>query len=216
MKTVISKLLPAITLIIIPPILLTIWWAQFPESVPIHWNYKGEVDGWGSKNSLILISLIPLITYGIFMAAPFIDPKKRIAEMGSKFYNLSLGLSLFLTLISCFIMIIAKNGQMLPTNILIGLLGGFFAFLGNYMKTIKPNYFIGIKTPWTLENETVWKKTHQLGSKLWFVGGIVIFILSLLINTQAINTVFVAVALVMALIPVVYSYFVYRSLSHKV
>ncbi|MDR6237151.1 SdpI family protein [Aureibacter tunicatorum] len=208
----VSKLVPSIILASIPPILLIIWWPDFSEPVPIHWNYKGEADQWGTKNSLILISLIPFIIYGIMMAVPFIDPKKRILEMGNKFYNLSLGITLFLTIISCFIMVISKSGQTLPNNLIIGLLGGLFAFLGNYMKTVKPNYFIGIKTPWTLENETVWKKTHLLGGKLWFIGGISILVLSLILTPTTLFIAFISIILVITLIPFTYSFIIYKSL----
>ena len=69
--------------------------------------------------------------------------------------------------------------------VIIGLL---FAFLGNYFKTIKPNYFIGIKTPWTLENEEVWKKTHLIGGKLWFIGGLLMALTFVLPNKMQFYT----------------------------
>ena len=68
------------------------------------------------------------------------------------------------------------------TFLIFPLIGLLFAFLGNYFKTIKPNYFIGIRTPWTLENEEVWKKTHLIGGKLWFVGGLLMALTFVLPN----------------------------------
>jgi uncharacterized membrane protein len=79
--------------------------------------------------------------------------------------------------------------------------------LGNYFQAVRPNYFIGIRTPWTLENEQTWKKTHRLGGRLWMAGGILIAILSLIIwNNLAIAITFGVILSVMVMVPVVYSY----------
>ena len=91
--------------------------------------------------------------------------------MGNKLNYLRFALSLFMSAIAVFIIYSVQQSQSKPTFIFI-LIGLLFTILGNYFKTIKPNYFIGIRTPWTLENEDVWKKTHLLGGKLWFVGRI--------------------------------------------
>ena len=85
------------------------------------------------------------------------------------------------------------------------LVGGLFMFLGNYFQAIKPNYFIGIRTPWTLENENVWRKTHQLGGKLFFIAGLLIMILPFVLH-QYFHEIFLTIIFSAALIPVIYSY----------
>ncbi|MDP9040747.1 MAG: SdpI family protein, partial [Bacteroidota bacterium] len=88
--------------------------------------------------------------------------------------------------------------------------GLLFAFIGNYMHNIKPNYFAGFRLPWTLENEENWKKTHALAGKLWFVGGIFISVICLLLPPKPSIAAFYTIMIVITLIPCVYSYRLYR------
>ena len=89
----------------------------------------------------------------------------------------------------------------------VGLL---LCLIGNYMHTIKPNYFAGLRLPWTLNNEDNWRKTHLLAGKLWFIGGLATAILCLLVpDTVAIVLFFIA-TIVLVLVPVIYSYRLYR------
>lgn len=78
------------------------------------------------------------------------------------------------------------------------------------MNNIKPNYFVGIRTPWTLESETNWRKTHHLGGKLWFAGGMAMAVLLLLVPEQACRSVFLAGVIVLALVPVTYSFLLFK------
>jgi uncharacterized membrane protein len=94
------------------------------------------------------------------------------------------------------------------------IVGLQFAFLGNYFKTIKPNYFIGIKTPWTLENEEVWKKTHELGGKLWFVGGLLMALTFVLPNNIQFYT-FMGITAVITIIPILYSYRIFNKIKNQ-
>ena len=91
------------------------------------------------------------------------------------------------------------------------MIGLLFIMMGNYFQTVRPNYFVGIRTPWTLENEQVWKKTHRLGGRIWVAGGISIVLLGLLINSvTAMLICFFGLILIMVLVPVVYSYMEFR------
>ena len=95
------------------------------------------------------------------------------------------------------------------------LFGVFFAALGNYFQTIRPNYFIGIRTPWTLENEQVWRETHQLGGKISMIGGLLMMPLYFVSNQYFQAFAFIALVIVIALVPVVYSYIRYRAISNN-
>jgi uncharacterized membrane protein len=85
--------------------------------------------------------------------------------------------------------------------------------LGNYFKVIKQNYFLGIKTPWTLESEEVWKLTHILAGKLWIVGGLLIVIFSLVIPEDINFYLFIIITAIITIVPIVYSYFIFRKLK---
>jgi hypothetical protein len=85
--------------------------------------------------------------------------------------------------------------------------------LGNYFKVIKQNYFLGIKTPWTLESEEVWKLTHILAGKLWIVGGLLIVIFSLVIPEDINFYLFITITSIITIVPIVYSYLIFKKLK---
>lgn len=209
-----KKEIPLLIIVLLPFIYLGYIWDLLPETVPTHWNWKGEIDAWGNKKSLILITfLLPGLTYIIFSLVPLIDPKKKIQSMGNKFYNLKFLLVLFMSALAVFIIYSVKAQSIGNTVFIILAIGVLYMLLGNYMKTIKANYFIGIRTPWTLENETVWKSTHKLAGKLWFIGGLAIVISSLTTDKDFNGIFFIIITILITLIPFVYSYLEYKKLK---
>jgi uncharacterized membrane protein len=207
-----KKELPLITIVLLPFIYLASIWNQLPEKVPMHWNIKGEIDRYGEKMELIIIPiLLPLLVYIIFLVVPKIDPKNKLNKMGNKLQAIKVLLTTFMAILALFIIYSAKNQSFANPNYIILLIGVLYIILGNYFKTIKANYFIGIRTPWTLENETVWKKTHKLGGKLWFVGGIIIVLTSLILDKEPNVTVFLIITGIITIIPIVYSYIIFKN-----
>lgn len=89
----------------------------------------------------------------------------------------------------------------------VGLL---FSFIGNYMHTLKPNYFAGLRLPWTLENEDNWRKTHQLAGKLFFAGGLLIAVICLFTPVIVSIIAFFTICTIIVLIPCIYSYRLYK------
>lgn len=210
----IKKEIPFITIAILPFAYLAYLWNRLPEKVPMHWNGSGEIDDYGNKTELLfMLSLVVGLPYLIFLVIPHIDPKQKLQNMGNKLNNLRLILSLFMSALAVFILYSVQQVTSNPTFI-FAILGLLFAFLGNYFKTIKPNYFIGIRTPWTLENEEVWKKTHLLGGKMWFVGGLLMamtFVLPEPLNQY----VFLGIIAVITVIPIVYSYLEFKKQKNQ-
>jgi uncharacterized membrane protein len=92
----------------------------------------------------------------------------------------------------------------------------FYVYLGNLFTTLKPNYFVGIRTPWTLENETVWRKTHHFGGRVWVAGGLVLAVVTLLLPKTAAFVVFICGTLCLGLGPIIYSYWSYRQIQKTV
>ncbi len=209
MKT--KKEISLLAVVLLPFIYISLIWHTLPESVPIHWNIHGAPDRYGSKMTLLVLSgLLPVFTYVIFSILPVIDPKKQINSMGSKYYALKFLVTLLMSALAILIIYMSGNKNTGEQSLIFLLLGVFYTVLGNYFKTIKPNYFIGIRTPWTLENENVWKKTHVLAGKWWFAGGLVVIILTLVLNEQMISIAFIAITVIIAVVPAVYSYILYR------
>ncbi|MDG1571733.1 SdpI family protein [Robiginitalea sp. M366] len=211
MKTTLRTELPLLILVAVPFVYLWSIWGQLPESVPLHWNVEGQVDRYGSRNELLVIPLVTsLLIYAILLLVPLIDPKKRIQEMGPKYTQLRYALVTFMSGLGVVILYMVQQEEGQSPRLIFVLVGLLFAVLGNYMKTVKPNYFIGIRTPWTLENPEVWDKTHNLGGKLWVAGGLLVVLLSLLTEGRLHFYLFMGVVAVIAGIPMVYSYLLYR------
>ncbi|MGB2685524.1 MAG: DUF1648 domain-containing protein, partial [Olleya sp.] len=105
-----KKEFPYIILMALPFIYLAYIWNTLPETVPTHWNASGEIDGYGSKNSLLLIPfMLPVLVYIIMTIAPKIDPKNKIATMGKKYEQLKFFLVLFMSILALFIIYSSKT-----------------------------------------------------------------------------------------------------------
>lgn len=216
MNVILKKELPIIGIVLMPFVYLAFIWNTLPTKVPTHWNYKGEVDHWGDKFSLVgLLFMLPVFTYLLMLVIPKIDPKKRISLMGRKFYQLKFFLVLIMSLIAFFILYVAKNSNFSNPNLNFALAGLLLMVLGNYFKVIQPNYFIGIRTPWTLENTEVWKITHVFAGKLWFTGGLIILIGALVFTSGSFSVIFISIIVVLALVPIGYSYIKFKELEKK-
>ncbi len=216
MKINLQKELPLIAIVLAPFIYLAFIWKHLPDSVPLHWDIEGDIDRYGDKSELILIPiLLPLLIYVIFTIVPLIDPKGKIQQMGNKYFMLKAAMTVFMSILAMIIIYAVQNESLYNPNYIILLIGVLFMILGNYFKTLRANYFIGIRTPWTLENQTVWKETHKLAGKIWFIGGLVIIVSSLLLDKKANFRLFIGTIIVISLIPVIYSFFKYRSLSNS-
>jgi len=209
-----KKELPIIGFVLLPFIYLAYLWNSLPEKVPIHWNYKGEIDNWGTKYSLIgILFLLPVLTYVLMLVIPKIDPKKRIELMAGKYYQIKFVLVVFMSVLALFIIHSSISQTLSSPSMVFVLIGLLFMTLGNYFKVIKQNYFLGIKTPWTLESEEVWKLTHILAGKLWIVGGLLIVIFSLVITENINFYIFISITAIISIVPIVYSYLIFKKLK---
>ena len=214
MNLTLRKELPIIGIVLIPFVYLVYLWNTLPEKVPTHWNYKGEIDRWGEKYTLVgMVFILPVLTYALMLVIPKIDPKKRIEMMGGKFYQLKFALVLFMSFLAMFIVYSSQSQTVSKPNLIFALVGVLLVVMGNYFKVIQPNYFIGIRTPWTLENKEVWRLTHLYASKLWFVGGLLIVLASFILPNQILLPVFISVLVVMVLVPMVYSYVKFKAIA---
>ncbi|MDF2505960.1 SdpI family protein [Clostridium sp.] len=181
--------------------------------IPIHWNGNGEADSYAG--TLYGIFSVPLISFGIyilFIILPFIDPKRENYKKFNSTYNyLKYILIIFLFIIEG-ITILASTKSSFDTAILVKIMGSLLLILiGNVMGRFKHNYFVGIKTPWTLASEEVWRKTHRMAAPVWVIGGIInMFISFTRINLNIITPIIIVI---IAVIPMVYSYIIYHKMS---
>ncbi|MEW6181810.1 MAG: SdpI family protein [Bacillota bacterium] len=188
-----------------------ILYPMLPEQVPSHWNWKGEVDDYASRAfGAFGMPLLALGLYIMMLVLPFIDPKREnYARFGAVYRLLRWGIVLFMTGLYA-VTVLAALGHSVNVGMLVkGGVAVLFILIGNVMGQIQHNYFVGIKTPWTLANEEVWRLTHRLGAKIWVLGGLVCLAMAPF-QTIWSAYVFIAVITVMALVPVIHSYLVFR------
>jgi uncharacterized membrane protein len=207
-------------IIVIPAVYLAIIWNKLPDQVALHFNLKGNADRFGSKNEL-LITVIALtffnaVIYLILTNIYRIDPKKYAADNKDRLRRMAFGIALFLSALLCMILFSSVNGNIsFNTGFVLSGVGLLFAFMGNYMHNIKPNYFAGFRLPWTLENEDNWKKTHALAGKLWFGGGLILAIICLFLTPVTAFIIFFIIMIVITLIPIIFSFRYYKQQKKK-
>jgi uncharacterized membrane protein len=201
---------------IIPAVYLAITWNRLPEKVAMHYDLRGQVDRYGSKNELITMVIVLIavnvLVYLLLTNIYRIDPKKYAAENKSRLNRMAFAVSVFLSALLCMLLYSSlQNNIKFSMRIILAGIGLLFAIMGNYMHNIKPNYFAGFRLPWALENEENWKKTHAYAGKLWFFGGILAAVVCLLMpDGLAAIIAFFTITFIMTLIPIVYSYRLFR------
>ncbi|WP_242310637.1 SdpI family protein [Bacillus cereus group sp. BfR-BA-01331] len=172
-----KKHLFAIILILITCIAWAFAWPNLPDTMIIHWGTEGA-NGFTSKlNAMLLLLGIMIFTYILLTVTPKIDPKKKNYDKFSRSYMI-MNYSVLVVLFLVNMLVIGVGlGYDIPMNstpyIIVGLL---FIVIGNYLPQCKPNYFVGIKTPWTLSNEEVWRKTHRFSGKVFVVLGVIMML----------------------------------------
>ncbi len=148
---------------------------QLPERVPMHWNMAGEVDNYGSRFTGAFA--IPLLTVAIYIGMvfmPLIDPKKANYAVFLKAYRaIRTGLVLFFVLLYILTIAFALGYEVDIARLVPLFLGILFIIIGNFLSQVRHNYFVGIKTPWTLASEKVWRRTHRLGGFVFVAAGVI-------------------------------------------
>jgi len=181
-----------------------------PEKIASHWNAQGQVDGYISK--FWGLFLIPFILIGLailFVAIPKIDPLKANIEKFRKYYDGFVILFFVFMLSVHFHLILWNLGVRISPNIIFPIgIGILFFYVGILCENAKRNWFIGIRTPWTLSSERVWEKTHKIGGKLFKIAGIITF-LGVFFQSYALFFILVLIISV-AVYTIIYSYLEYQ------
>lgn len=170
-----TEVLPIV--IVVASIILGVYfYFHFPETVAIHWNFQGQPDSYGSR--LLGAFVMPLtlaLMYVLFLVFPSLDPKKeRYPEFEKTFHILRLAI-MGVLLIAFTIMGLSNLGVFVDIGpVVAAVVGVFMTIAGNFMGKIKRNSYIGIKTPWTLQSENVWNKTHRFGGWTFVIFGLII------------------------------------------
>jgi uncharacterized membrane protein len=199
--------------------------ALLPEKVPVHWGINFQPDNWAGRDHifwylmappiamLVLILILPPLFF--WLSPKGFEPGKENPRLVNYIVVLVIGLIAALHAV----ILVAYIGQGFPLpQALMGVLFLFFILLGNVMGKVQRNFWIGIRTPWTLANHLVWEKTHRLGAWM-FVGAGVIGLVSLffaaLVPLVGLLIFWLVLLIGSALVPVVYSLVLYKRLERE-
>ncbi len=200
-----------IWLVLLLPFVLTIYhWADIPDQIAMHWNGAGEVDRWGEKGwEAFLLPVINVGVYLLLIALPYIDPKKKTDNAQKAMRAFRYILPVFFSGFAVLILYKWLGSDFELTSYIYLSMTALFLLMGNYMQTIKPNYFLGIRTPWTLESEENWRKTHRFGGRLWVAGSLVMLILWFFLPTEKQTNVLFYGTIGMTVVILLYSFALY-------
>jgi len=191
---------------------VSIWaYPSLPPAVATHWNVRGPADGFSSR--IVAVSIFPIVVLvmtGLFNVLPKVDPRR---ENYGKFLS-----TYWLIANAVIVFMLIGHGMIIATGLgypvkidrplPIGL-GVLFIVLSNYLTRVEPNWFVGIRTPWTLSSDTVWRKTHRTGGWLMVLGGFVVAASAFLPHGAFLPLLITAIV-IMAVIPTVQSYILWK------
>ena len=192
-------------------------WTSVPDWVPVHWNGRGQIDQYGPKAvGLLALPLMALAAELILLLIPWIDPGRENYE---QFYGayavLRFAIVVFVAVVYGLMQLIFHGREVNMPQTVNVLLGALFIVLGNLLGKVRPNWFVGIRTPWTLSSKLSWDKTHRLGGWLFIAAGVVTLLGALM--PFPINMGAPAVAAIgLAVVLVIYSYFIWRRDPDKI
>ena len=207
MKKINKRTLILTSIVILIPIVVgCMLWNKLPDTIPTHFGMDGTPNGWSSKPFTVFgLPILILFLHLLCLGATSLDPKYY--NMSDKLY----GLVVWICPIVSLLVVISCYGSALGIEvnisryIMIGC-GIIFMVVGNYLPKCKQNYTMGIKLPWTLDDEENWNHTHRFAGFLWVVGGVAIMVNAFLEWTWL----FLVIVFLMVIIPTVYSYLYYR------
>ena len=198
----------------VPIIIVLYFYKSLPEQIPVHWDLDGTVR-YGSRMNLWINASMGVVFALLFPVLRKIDPRRKNYDKFGKYYDeFQIFMMLFFIAITSVIVSESMNpGRLNVEMVIVLMVGMLFTVLGNMMPKFKNNFFVGIKTPWTLSSDEVWGKTHRLGGILWFFGGLSIIASALLLKGTGLFVAISVIVAVIAIIPVAMSYVWYKKIN---
>lgn len=188
---------------------------RLPEQVPMHWNLAGEVDGYGDRwFALLFYPVVCSVLWFLVVTVPKLLPRLSVASQSHPVIYFFLNMTIFFqSIVHVVVLVFALGWQISVSQILIMGSGLLLALLGNECARLPPNWFVGIRTPWTLSNPEVWRRTHRVGGRLLFVTGLAMFVVALVFPLTLGGPFIIALSISTSLFLIWYSYDLSRQLS---
>ncbi|MEC0179913.1 SdpI family protein [Paenibacillus peoriae] len=198
-----------------PAIGALLLYGRLPDVLASHFSFDNKANGYMSKNGsillLVLLGLVPLL----LRLVRTMDPNRANYEKFSKAYEVTrVGTSLILAVAGWGMLLYNLNYPLQMVTIIYGVLGLMLMVLGNYMTQVQPNFTFGIRTPWTLSNPEVWRKTHRFGGPMMMLGG-ASGLVAAWVGGVAGTVIFLTGLGISVVAPVLYSFLLHRKLNHQ-
>ncbi|MBP1174711.1 hypothetical protein BK143_20335 [Paenibacillus peoriae] len=196
-----------------PAIGAILMYDRLPNVLASHFGFDNTADGYMSKSGsiimLVLLGLVPLV----IRLARYMDPNRANYEKFSKAYEVTrAGISLVLAVAGWGMLLYNLNIRLQMNTIILGVIGLLLLVMGNYMTQVQPNYTFGIRTPWTLSNPEVWRKTHRFGGPMMMLGG-ASGLVAAWVDGVAGTVIFLSMLIISVISPILYSLLLYRKLN---
>lgn len=195
---------------------ISIWaYPSLPPRVATHWDLRGTPDGFSSR--LVAVAIGPLLIMGItllFSVLPKFDPRREnYAKFLNTYWLFANAVTAFMLIIHAVVIATGLGYSVRVDRLMPLFIGLLFVVIGNYLTRVEPNWFVGIRTPWTLSSDTVWRKTHRTGGWLMVLGGLVLASGAFLPGAMLLPL-FIVTIVVVAVIPIVQSYVLWKRERH--
>lgn len=200
-------------LLILMTIAVAAWlYPSLPDRIPTHWNAAGEIDDYSGKPwGVIVLPLAAVFSWALMKIIPLISPKGfRTTDFQDVINVFQVALVGFLSLVAVLMLFAGLGHEVYINNIVPIGVGLLFIVIGNYMGKVRKNFFIGIRTPWTLASDEVWSRTHRLAGRVFMLCGVLLAAAAFLPRMPLALILAVVAA---AFVPLVYSYVLYRRLE---
>ena len=185
---------------------------SLPEQIPTHWNLAGEVDDYTPKPwGVLILPLSATFVFIVMKLIPIISPKGFRTDQFTGVLNIfTVTLVGFMSAVALLVLLAASGRNVHMNEMVFAGVGILFVILGNYLGKVRKNFFLGIRTPWTLASDEVWNRTHRLGGWVFVLVGFLMFLNAFV---RLPHGLLIGSIVVVALVPVVYSFVLYRRLE---
>jgi uncharacterized membrane protein len=207
-----QALVVGLVLVLVAAGISALYYGRVPPLMPSHWNAAGQINGYMPRLSgVLLLPSIMAVVWILLYVLPLVSPRQFGLEASIGAFNLIVVgiLTIFLAL-HVVILVAASGAQIRMQTVVPALVGVMLVFIGNYMGKLRKNFFIGVRTPWTLASDEVWVRTHRLAGWTFSLGGIALIVQSLLGSNPG---VFVAIVSIVVVLPIAYSFVIYKHIE---
>jgi uncharacterized membrane protein len=185
-------------------------YGKLPGSMPTHWNTDGDVNGWSNKAfGAFLIPVMLAFFWLLIRFLPRIDPRANIEKFGAAFEGIFIAVMLFMLGLHIIVLRAALGHHIEMQRVVPIGIGALFVVIGALLPQAQPNWFVGIRTPWTLSSDVVWEKTHRLGGKVFVASGLLIILAAIVAPGSTHITMLVLIGTA-AVVLLFYSFFEWR------